>query len=443
MINSSGHIASYSNRASHRLDGMTILRFAHAYDTGGGVELHLRDLNRELGRRNRLTTILLHLTSDKGSLKETEETVGNSRLIRVPLFVADRPSPGHGGASTGKATRTNFSLEAMLNRIIPTQTLNKLFVRSVLYRRKVPMRAGQPWNAGAKAAEIFRRFKVDLTVLHASGGADASEIIRAAKFANVPVALIHHFSNDRLGGISLRQQTVSIDAVGGASWVGVPAYLKKRFWNLSDAVDLDFYDKRKASPVPIHFTLPVIYAPGRITPEKGQMDVVKVASLLARRGFPTTVVFAGRIESPDFEAQLREAAKHENLSDRIVFLGQISLEQYRNWFGAAHVTLMPTYHHEGMPRTLIDSQAMKVPPIVYDIGGTKEGLKDRETGFLIELGNINAVAQATEVLLRDSARHARMADAGRTFVENQFSLQAFASRHEDFYLAALKRQAQG
>jgi glycosyltransferase involved in cell wall biosynthesis len=420
------------------LDGLTILRYAHAFDTGGGVEQHLADLNGELSRRNKLTTIQMHLTSDASRLAETEECIGRSRLIKVPLFVAESPSAGEAASPGGMTVLRKRLQAAALNLLLFSPKLNAGFVRSVLRWRKIPVRRGEPVGAGMKSAKLFQRFKVDLVVLHTSGGADASEVLCAARQSGVPVVLVHHFSNDRLGGMSMRQQTMLAEAVGGASLVGVPAYLGKRFTNLSDAVDLEFYHPRNACPLPQRVPVPVLYAPGRITPDKGQMDVVKVASLLKQRGLPTTVVFAGRVDCPKFEASLRAAVAKEGLTGSVEFIGQLSREQYRDGFGAAYMTLMPTYHHEGMPRTLIDSQAMKAPPIVYDIGGTREGVKHLETGFLVRLGDVNAVAQAAEILLRDANLRAKMAEAGRRFVEHQFSLNAFAGRHERFYLAALK-----
>jgi glycosyltransferase involved in cell wall biosynthesis len=419
----------------HRLDGWTILRFAHAFEAGGGVEQHLFDLNRELGRRNRLTTLQIQLTLSPDHAKESEDRMGESRFIRVPLLVPEKWSDGssatpHGQGIAGKAW------QFLSDGVLRTSWLNTVAMRSVFRHRRIPRRRGEPTNAGAKAAELFRRFKVNLVVLHASGGADASEVIWAAQQARVPVVLVHHFSNDRLGGLSIRQQVCALELVGGASLVGVPAYLTSRFSNLSDAVDLQFYSRERANPLP-NPGVPILYAPGRVTPDKGQMDVVQIAAQLKRAGLDFHLVFAGRVDSAEFEAQLRAAVAREQLTERVKFLGQLTLEQHRDWFAAAHLMLMPTRHHEGMPRTLIDSQAMEVPPLVYDIGGTREGLKHGDTGYLIRLGDVEGMADAAANLLRDAGRHRQMARAGRAFVEGQFSLAALAARHEEFYLAAL------
>src|SRR5262245_25355929 len=91
---------------SGALDGLTILRFAHAFQTGGGVELHLADLNRALLQRNDLTVIQMHLSLDANP-QPREEAIGRGRMIRVPLHVDKSPSapgaqPDHGGSEAAK-----------------------------------------------------------------------------------------------------------------------------------------------------------------------------------------------------------------------------------------------------------------------------------------------------------------------------------------------------
>jgi len=151
-------------------------------------------------------------------------------------------------------------------------------------------------------------------------------------------------------------------------------------------------------------------------------------------------VFAGRVDSSEFEKQLREYASSHGLGPNVHFLGQVDLETYRDWFTTATVMILPTYHHEGMPRTLIDSQAMHTPPVVYDIGGTREGLKHGETGFLVRLGDYESAASSVESLLRDPHLKDRMGNAGRQFVLEQFSMSAFAARHERFYQDLLSKR---
>lgn len=418
------------------LDGLTILRFARAFEHGGGVEGHLADLNKVLGARNRVTTVQIQLTADHDRTARSEHRVGTSRLVLVPLQVV--PLSAHAGGEPTSPGWRGRAVHALLAACLPTARLNALAMRLIAPWRPVPRRAGDVPAAGETAAALIREFAVDLVVLHACEGRDTADIITVAAAAGVPVVLVHHFSNPRLGTLSARQQVARADGVGGASAVAVPAYLRQAFTNLSDAVDVDFYDRRRVRSAP-PLPTPYIFAPGRLTPEKGQFDVLAVMERLRSRGVDATVVFAGRADSSAFEERLRHHVSARGLSDSVTFLGELTLEQYRDSYAGAAVMLMPTYHAEGMPRTVIESQAMQVPPIAYDVGGMREGVRHLETGYLVSRGDIDGMADATARLLTQPQARAAMGEAGRAFVQKDFTLHALAERHERFYTAALQR----
>lgn len=420
------------------LDGLTILRYAHALERGGGMEEYLVDLNGLLSTRNKLLTIQMRLTLDKEQTAEKDGPLHRGRLLDVPLFVADSPAASATPMPQPRRFIRRFR-NALTDRLLCTPWLNRFVACGLLGNRKVPRRAGEPTDLGRRAEEIFQKHKIDLLVLHAAGGADVSDLIERARRRGVPILLSYHFANERLNGLSIRQQTCYVDWIGGASAVGMPRYLRDRFSNLSDAVDTDFYSPELARQEPDPSHPPILYTPARLTPSKGQADVIRVAAELARRNLRTRVVFAGRVESERYADHLVSLAKKEGLADDVKFLGPLSLDEYRSWYGKAAVTLLLTQHHEGMPRTVIDSQAMEVPPIVSEMGGTREGLRHGETGILISRGDLKGATEAGESLLRDPVLRARMGKAGRQFVIENFSQAAFAHRHEQLYLDIIER----
>src|ERR1041385_2112563 len=194
------------------LDGLTILRYAHAYESGGGVEQYLYDVNRALGERNRCTIIQMQLTTSRERAAETEERVGTARVIKVPLLVQERAIGGVEKSSALIAAK-NFIRDRML--FVPG--IFHVITKPLLRDRPVPRRAGGPENTRNRITELAIRFRVNLIVLHTCGGADVSEILDVAEARNIPVALVHHFSNDRLRHFSVRQQTMHARAIGGVS----------------------------------------------------------------------------------------------------------------------------------------------------------------------------------------------------------------------------------
>ena len=434
-------ISDLSSPREGRLNGLTILRYAHTSGNAGGLEQYIFNLTRALGERNQFATIQMEIIDKKERLVETTASHGGCRLTKIPLFVV--PDSLEKSVSGESASVSDKLKSWLVENVLCAPPVYQMFTKNYLRHRKVPRQPGEPQGAGAKTRELLRRFNVNLIVLHSSGGADASEILAEAEQAGVPVALLHHFANDRLAGLSMRRQMASAAGVAGVCGKNVPNYLRSRFCNVSDGVDTEFFRADKAAPLPENYSTPILLLPARITPSKGQIDLLKVASVLKKRRVPVTVAFAGRVDSPAFEKELRQMAEREGLAGQIEFIGQLDAEQLRDWYAAARVLVFPTSHHEGLPRILMECQAMGLPPVVYDIGGTSEGLLDGRTGFLIPPGDVRRMADAVESLVKNDSLRADMSQAGRRFVEEHFSLRLLAERHEDFYLSVLAAHRNG
>lgn len=418
-----------------RLDDLVIVRFAHAYESGGGLEQYLADLNLALGRRNRLTTLQIQLTTDRTRLNETEEQSGGSKLIKIPLWV--KADSKH-AAIKGTPPHRNEQIKNVLrNHFLFAPAIYHSLTKHGLKVWKVPRRAGEPDGAGAKFQELLRRFPVDLVVLHSSGGADASEILSRAQSAKVPALLVHHFANDRLKSLAIGRQAAQAAGVGGVCGVNAPDYLHGKFSNVSDGIDPDFFRRENARPVALVSKDPVLFLPARITPAKGQLDLVRAAGELLRLGLLFQIVFAGRVDSNEFLLELKKEIAGAGLERRVRFLGQLDAAGLRDWYAVSAILAFPTHHHEGLPRILLEAQAMELPVVVHDIGGTSEGIQNGKTGFLIAPGDRQSLVQRLGELLRDSARRKQFGGAGRELVEAKYSLTALAERHEVFYRSAL------
>ena len=71
---------------------------------------------------------------------------------------------------------------------------------------------------------------------------------------------------------------------------------------------------------------------------------------------------------------------------------------------------------------MIEAQAAGVPVVATPVGGIKETVVDGETGRLVPLGDVEALAEAIVVLLDDAEAAGRMAEAARTRVLERYSV---------------------
>jgi len=87
------------------------------------------------------------------------------------------------------------------------------------------------------------------------------------------------------------------------------------------------------------------------------------------------------------------------------------------------------------PLTLQEAQLMKRPVIATAIGGIPELMCNNETGYLVDSGNSSAWIEKISILLNDNEKTKRMGEAGRKFIEDNFSWEKVST---DF-IAVIKR----
>jgi glycosyltransferase involved in cell wall biosynthesis len=206
-------------------------------------------------------------------------------------------------------------------------------------------------------------------------------------------------------------------------------------------VDVEFFSRPRARPWDRKFNRPLIVLPARIVPTKGHDDLVDAVRRLAGQGIAVDVAFAGRADQPEYEAAIRRRISEFRMDDSFHFLGLLEPARLRDLYAVSSVLAFPTYHGEGLPRILLEAQAMQLPVVVYDTGGSRAALVPGETGALIKTGDREGFANAIASLISSPAQARTWGEAGRRFILGNFTAPALAVRHERFYLQTINRSA--
>jgi glycosyltransferase involved in cell wall biosynthesis len=289
-----------------------------------------------------------------------------------------------------------------------------------------------------RVAQLLLEQSVDLLAFHWLSY-DCPSLISAAREARIPYVVINHFSNDRLASRPMKRLLAGALAVGGVSQVSVPSPLRDQFANLSDGIDLSFFNPTNL-PAAIESPMPVLLLPGRIIEGKGHRDLLTAATTLKRQGVNVSIAFAGIVESESLHRELKMRAVSADLNGRVFFLGQLTPEELRNWYDLSTVVVLPS-ESEGLGRVLLEAQAMTKPVVTYYAGGVKEALVPNETGMLVEKGDVSALTESIRILIDDDEKRREMGRRGRDFVARRFNLEELIDRHETFYLRALAGSA--
>lgn len=172
----------------------------------------------------------------------------------------------------------------------------------------------------------------------------------------------------------------------------------------------DQYRQRHGIPV----GAPVLGTIMRLSEEKRPSLWIEVATRVGQRLPDAHFLVVGN--GPLREET--EAAARAGLPGRIHFNGH---EANTPMALAAMDLFLLTSRVEGLPNVLIEAQAMGVPPVAIDVGGTRETLVDGDTGWLIQSAQASAVADTVVDLLSDRTRLDEASRRGRDHARSQFS----------------------
>jgi glycosyltransferase involved in cell wall biosynthesis len=417
------------------LDGLTILRYAPFYREriNGGVEQCLRCLNRGLLQRHRLDVLQVHRVKDIRTTRIEVESVGLGRVLWIPVpyqHTASRLADLH--------KRLRFVYEQTLclceqNGETPRRAAFKA-VSAVLRNRFLHLRH-RTVILSDPLCELLITHKVNLLAVHGLTY-DAEALILQAKKLNIPFVLISHFDNALFSESHVREWVPDAAGVGSVSGRGLPDHISDRSVNLSDAIDTEFFSPEKVQ-AGRSASRPTILLPALIKIGKGQKDLLRAARILAAKNFDFQICFAGAVESEALRRDLSSYATETGLKEHVQFLGELPQEEIRDYYALSKLVVLPSYT-EGLPRILLEAQAMQRPVVAYDSsGGIGETVLPNETGFLVKTGDVESLADRIGFLLANESERKRMGERGRQFVIEQFSVPALIQRHETFYLRAL------
>ena len=295
----------------------------------------------------------------------------------------------------------------------------------------VPMAIGGKGNivAPGRIARFAREQGAELIHTHLSTASQWGTL--AGRLAGIPaVATVHalntrwsyHFAH-RLVAVSeavkqhLVGQGVSAERIE-VVYNGLDLHRFTPTANLADA-------KRNVGIAP---AAPVIGVIAHLSKKKGHAWLLtSVARLLP--SFPgLRVLLLGT--GPEREALATHAARL-GFGNQVIFAGY--QPDVVPWIAAMDVLVLPPIAKEGLGCVLLEAGAMEKPVIASRIGGTSEVVAQDETGLLVPVGDVSALAEALALLLRDPDLRRRMGQAARRRALTLFSEEEMIANYERVY----------
>jgi glycosyltransferase involved in cell wall biosynthesis len=166
---------------------------------------------------------------------------------------------------------------------------------------------------------------------------------------------------------------------------------------------------------------------GRLTAIKRPLDLVRTLYAVREQDVDAVLVLVGDGElRRDTEALAQELG----VADRTRFAG--FQQRIREWYAAVDASLL-TSANEGTPVVAIEALAAGRPVVATRAGGTGTVVRDGESGYLLEIGDVAGLAARLCELARDPALRRRLGDAGAADVRDRFATERMADEIEAVY----------
>jgi phosphatidylinositol alpha-1,6-mannosyltransferase len=265
-----------------------------------------------------------------------------------------------------------------------------------------------PFITGLVGYLIARRFRLPLSLQFAGDMVDNPFWIREKPVYRLLNRLAHWLIRraDTFRVVSTSEQEKLIR-------LGIPP---DRIWNLGSITDFPRFLKANGSLVRVRYLdgryRRLVLFVGRLVPSKDLLTLLRAVPLVLEDHPRTLFLLVG--DGPLGRA-LRDRVKQARLSDSVHFAGAVPYEQIPDYFAACDVFVLPSVY-EGNARVLAEAAAAARPTVCTDVSGARDTIVDGKTGFIVPVGDHEALAGRLSTLLGDPELATRMGQQARQHI---------------------------
>jgi glycosyltransferase involved in cell wall biosynthesis len=183
---------------------------------------------------------------------------------------------------------------------------------------------------------------------------------------------------------------------------------------------------------------------GRIEPQKGLEFLIKAMCIVTSQENNVNLLLVG---SGEQRVYLEDLSRRLKLDDHIVFVG--GQNNVLSYYHQSGIVILPS-ESEGMSNVLLEAMACALPIVATDIGGNVELVGKRkkeminargvryficENGILIPPQDVDSLAAAIVLLLRNRALSKSMGYSARKKIEESYNISHVTSQYTSLYEA--------
>jgi len=335
------------------------------------------------------------------------------------------PRLGYGGAETGCYDLAHFLPERGWKSYIVTsggdllQYINKKKVRVI----KLPVHSKNPILIIFNAIILFFIILFyNIDIVHARSRAPAWSCFLATKLSFRKFVTTFHGTynfNNKIKKFYNSIMTKSDLVIAGSNFIfshineNYAEYFlknKRKLLVIFRGINTNYFNPQKILPIKIEkFSKEnnidrnkfIILLPGRLTPWKGQKIFIESIKLLSEKNDipPFEAIILGSDQGRNvYRKQLLVLTQQHRLGKVIKFIDEC--KEMPVAYGVANLVCSCSVEPEAFGRVSVEAQAMQVPIVASDIGGSKETIIDGKTGFFFKNKDPNSLTEAIIMVMQ-------------------------------------------
>jgi glycosyltransferase involved in cell wall biosynthesis len=211
----------------------------------------------------------------------------------------------------------------------------------------------------------------------------------------------------------------------GAEKLALRGFKKDKMLVIHNGIDVDGIVQKEDGNAK-----PTILTASRFLPQKDHYTALLTIKELARRGMDFRYVLAGYGAQ---EEEIRQWIKALDIQEHVELL--IAPDNLSEIFHKASVYLS-TSLREGLSNSLMEALAAELPVVATNVGDNKYLVEEGQNGYLTNVGDVKAIADALDRLLDDEKLRLKMGHYGYEKLKAGFSTRSFLNH----YLSLLEDQ---
>ncbi len=176
----------------------------------------------------------------------------------------------------------------------------------------------------------------------------------------------------------------------------------------------------------------ILIAVGRLIKRKGLKYLIKAIEKLDDGRIKLLIIGDG----PDKE-NLKALSRELKIDSQVNFLGPIWGDKKFQYLHASDVFVLPSLH-EGFGIVFLEAMYCGLPIITTNYGGQRDFIIDTENGFLVPVGNVDALADKIRFLLTNEKVRHKISKNNKRHIKD-FYISNMANKYEEIFKRTLEQ----